>query len=128
MRASFTIPGRFPSLNDYVDAERTHRLAAAAMKRRHTDRVCQRAQDCDVPSFHEPVFIDITWFEANRRRDPDNVMFAAKFILDGLVRAGVLENDTQRHVLGIEHRVLVDKARPRVQVTIYDPEGKTESD
>ena len=128
MRATFTIPGRFPSLNEYVDAERTHRLAAAAMKRKYTDRVCQRAQECDVPSFREPVFIDITWYEQNRRRDPDNVMFAAKFILDGLVNAGVLANDTQRHVLGIEHRVLVDRDRPRVQVTIYDPEGEFEND
>lgn len=128
MRASFTIPGRFPSLNEYVDAERSHRLAAASMKRRHTDRVCQRAQDCDVPTFKGPVFVEVDWYEANRRRDPDNVNFAIKFVLDGLVRAGVIANDTQRHILGIEHRVLVDRERPRVHVTIYDPEGETESE
>lgn len=128
MRASFTIPGRFPSLNDYIDAERSFRLKAASMKRRHTDRVCERAQMADMPVFRNPVFIVIDWVEPNRRRDPDNVRFGVKFVLDGLVKAGVIPNDTQRWVLGIEDRYFVDHDDPRVQVTIYDPEGETESE
>ena len=128
MRASFTIPGRFPSLNEYIDAERTFRMKAAAMKRKHTDRVCERAQAADMPVFRNPVFIVIDWVEPNRRRDPDDIRFGLKFVLDGLVKAGVIPNDTQRWVLGIEDRYFTDHDRPRVQVTIYDAEGETESE
>lgn len=122
MRASLTINGRFPSLNEYIAAERTFRMKAAAMKRKHTDRVAEAAISRDLPAFRQPVFVVVDWYEKDRRRDPDNIQFAIKFILDGLVRAGVLENDTQRHILGIEHRVLLDKERPRVTVTLITPE------
>ena len=128
MRASMTIPGRFPGLNDYIAANNRFRLESAAMKRKHTDRVCELAQLADMPIFRNPVFVVIDWVEPNRRRDPDNVRFGVKFILDGLVKAGVLQNDSQRWILGIEDRYFVDHDRPRVQVTIYDSEGETESE
>ena len=124
MRASFTIPGRFPSLNEYIDAERTFKLKAASMKRKHTDRVCELAQMSDVPIFREPVFIVVSWIEKDRRRDPDNIRFGMTFILDGLVKAGVIPNDTQRWVRGIEDRYFVDKEKPRVIVTLFDSEGE----
>lgn len=38
MRAGMVIEGRFPSLNDYVDAERANRHVGAKMKRRETAR------------------------------------------------------------------------------------------
>ncbi|MEC0231168.1 RusA family crossover junction endodeoxyribonuclease [Paenibacillus alba] len=34
------------------------------------------------------------FFPDKRRRDPDNHAFAAKFLLDGLVKAGVLTDDS----------------------------------
>lgn len=128
MRATLIIRGRFPSLNEYIDAERGIRYKAAAMKREYTDRVSEAAIAQDMPTFKQPVFVVIDWFERDKRRDPDNIRFAAKFILDGLVRAGVIINDNQRWILGIEDRYFVDRDKPRVQVTIYDSEGETESE
>jgi Holliday junction resolvase RusA-like endonuclease len=58
------------------------------------------------------------WLEENRRRDPDNIMAGQKFILDALVKSGVLENDGQRQVYSIEHTFGVDKARPGCLVNI----------
>ena len=33
------------------------------------------------------------WFKDKRRHDPDNYSASAKFLLDGMVKAGVLEDD-----------------------------------
>lgn len=40
--------------------------------------------------------------EQNTRRDPDNIASgAAKLVLDGLVKAGVLEGDGWKHIAGL---------------------------
>ena len=38
--------------------------------------------------------------EENKKRDLDNICFAKKFILDALVKANVLKNDTHNYVVG----------------------------
>lgn len=60
----------------------------------------------------------ITWIEENRRRDMDNVAFAKKFILDGLVRAGVIRDDTPRYIAGLSDRFAYDKQNPRIEVEV----------
>ena len=118
MRASFTIRGRMPSLNEYVDRERANRFAGAKMKRAETERAGLEAVAQGVPRFPGPVAVTFTWVEANRRRDLDNVAFAKKFILDGLVRAGVIDSDSPRHVVALEDRFACDPARPRIEVEV----------
>ena len=121
MRASFTFRGRFPSLNEYIDAERTNRFKAAAMKRKYTDAVVEAANN--MPAFLDPVHVTFNWYERDKRRDPDNVAFAKKFIFDGLVKAGVIKNDTHRWVLGFDDNFFIDPDRPRVVVTLSTKEG-----
>lgn len=118
MKAKLTICGRFPGANDYIKAERTNRHMASAMKRKYTDAVCLAAINKRLPAFKEPVFVTVDWWEKNKRRDPDNIRFGIKFVLDGLVRAGVLVNDTQAWILGIEDRYHVDRDNPRVTITL----------
>ena len=121
MDARLVIPGRFPSLNDYIAAERKNRQLAAKMKRDETLRVATLAQNSDLPKFEKPVHVYFTWVEPNKRRDIDNVAFAKKFILDGLVDAGVLKGDSRKYVTGfVDHFATVDKHDPRVMVTITD--------
>lgn len=96
------IPGTFPGLNEIVAAAKgckgTGRLYSA-MKKRETDRVHQLAKAAHLPALRGPVRFSFVWVEKDRRRDPDNVAAAGrKFILDGLVEAGVLESDGWKHV------------------------------
>ena len=64
-----------------------------------------------------PVRIEIKWIERDKRRDLDNVSFAIKFILDGIVEAGKLPNDTREFVTGINHIFPdPDKINPRIEV------------
>jgi len=68
------------------------------------------------------VDIAITWHEPNQRRDLDNIMAGQKFILDGLVRAGTLPNDSQKYINSITHKFETDKENPRIEVKIHEKE------
>ncbi|WP_417572124.1 RusA family crossover junction endodeoxyribonuclease [Paratractidigestivibacter faecalis] len=120
MRACAVIEGRFPSLNDFISAERANRHVGAKMKRRETGRARDAAVAAGMPRFVGPVSVRFLWVERDRRRDLDNVAFAKKFVLDGLVEAGVLEDDGQRHVVALQDTFEVDPARPRVVVEVED--------
>ena len=67
-----------------------------------------------------PAKLKIVFYEPDRRRDVDNVSFASKFILDGLVKAQILQNDSQKYVSEIQSTVGVDKKNPRIEVEIIE--------
>ena len=70
------------------------------------------------------MILEIKWYEKNKRRDPDNVFSAIKYILDSLVEAGVFPNDGQKQVAGIINWIKVDKKNPRIEITIYEDGDK----
>lgn len=115
----FIIYGRFDGLNDYTKACRTNKYGGNAMKKRNEKEIIEALQGAP-PLIKYPVKLKITWYEKNRKRDIDNISFAVKFILDGLVKSGILENDGQKQVCGIEHVFEVDAETPRVDVQIYE--------
>lgn len=117
MRQSFEIPGRLPGLNEYTEANRKGYRVGNAMKRDATDTAmwCIRAAGL---SPMERADIRFTWVEPNMRRDKDNIRFAAKFILDALVRAGVLANDGWKQVGDMSDTYYVNKENPRIVVEL----------
>ena len=115
----FDIEGRLPGLNEMIEAAKSHFGAYASMKQTYTDMVAWLAKK--LPTY-ERVALIITWHEPDQRRDPDNIMAGQKFILDGLVAAGTIPNDSQKYVRGIVHRFKVDRKTPRVEVEIVDME------
>ena len=97
------IPYKFPSLNEYTNACRKNAFAGANMK-----KTVQRDIGYFIntlPSFKSPVTIDFTWIEGNRRRDPDNISFAKKFILDSLVECGKLKDDNRKVVTAFKDKI-----------------------
>jgi len=115
----FEIPGRLPGLNEIIDAAKRNPHEYARMKCEYTQMVAWLAKK--LPRFNKVALI-ITWYEPDHRRDPDNIMAGQKFILDGLVVAGAISNDSQKYIQGIVHRFRVDKRNPRVEVEIVDIE------
>ncbi len=89
---------KFPSLNDYTLANRTSKIKGNEMKQEFTNIVAWEAKKQLKIITHKPVDIKFTWIEKNMKRDPDNICFARKFILDGIVRARILENDTHKYI------------------------------
>jgi Holliday junction resolvase RusA-like endonuclease len=117
----FTIPGELPTLNEYIDAERGNRFAASKMKAHWTGHAYQWARAAYLlPVQRYPVRVRCTWWLKDRRKDLDNVRFGVKFILDGLQVAGVLLGDGQQYVAELVDTFGVDKANPRVEVSIEE--------
>lgn len=72
------------------------------------------------PVINYPIELKITWYEPNKRRDVDNIVFAVKFIQDALVASGIIENDSQKYIKKLSHTVEVDKENPRIEVEIRE--------
>jgi len=116
----FTIPGELPDLNTIIAESKAHWGSYSSLKRAETERVAWLAKELRRLR-SKPVqraLLRITWYCPNRRKDPDNIEAGAKFVLDGLVKAGILQNDGWKQIAGIEHEFRVDPDNPRVEVEI----------
>lgn len=119
----FTIKGRLIGLNEYTKANRTKSYLANNIKRDQEEIVIWSAKACKLEKVMTyPIGLKIKWYEQNAKRDIDNITFAVKFILDGLVKSGYIENDSQRYVKSIEHIVDIDREIPRIEVEIIENE------
>lgn len=115
------ILGRFEGMNEIVAAAKRHPGAYAKMKRENTLSVALTASCQELPPITNPVIIHFTYYEANKRRDPDNFAAGArKFILDGLVEAKVIPKDGWGEIAGFTDEWYVDKDNPRVEVVIEE--------
>lgn len=122
MSATLIITDRLPCLNDIIDQARANKYKAAENKKIYTELVAWTAKAQRIPKM-ERVNLTITWFEGSKKRDPDNIHAGIKFILDGLVQAGVIPNDTQRYVGDVLHRIRTDRKKPRIEVELSEGEA-----
>lgn len=102
----FTIDHSFTDLNAYIDQCRANKYAANQSKQYDTFMACMACRD--LPALENfPVYITCIWHVPNKKKDPDNIVFAKKFILDGMVGAGLLPDDSMKYIAGfkdiIEH-------------------------
>lgn len=120
---SLVIPGPLPSLNDVIAANRTSPYVGARQKRSVQQTIGWAIKAAKLPAIEGRVDLVITWYEPDRRRDPDNVHSAVKFILDALVDAQVLAGDRQRHIGSIHHNPIeIDRRNPCVVVEFEESE------
>ena len=66
-----------------------------------------------------------TYYSTNRRHDVDNTV--PKFIIDGLVLAGLVVDDDSKHIKKLTLECYVDSDNPRTEITIYLLEDKKEN-
>jgi hypothetical protein len=112
------IPKRIPGRNEQERAARGHKYGAASLKKKWTRYVRNCFADADPVK--PPVAITCIWVEKNKRRDPDNISAAKKYILDGIVAAGVLPNDGWKQIAGLSDDFIVNKNHPGVAVIIEE--------
>ncbi|MEY8461002.1 hypothetical protein AALA69_07735 [Eggerthellaceae bacterium 24-137] len=121
MIATLVIDGLFKGMNDWRDAIQRSPHAGNDMARAAKRRAECQARVQMMPRFEKPVVVIFDWFEPNLRRDLDNVSGSArKWILDGLVAAGVLPDDGMAHVVGLQDWSHIDPLNPGVIVTLTD--------
>lgn len=112
------IPGKLPGMNEIIEAAKLRKRnykEYSMMKDTYTDMVAWLAKK--LPKY-EKVNLIITWYEPNEMRDPDNIMAGQKFLMDGLVRAGTIPNDSRKYVKSITHKFETDRQNPRVEVEV----------
>lgn len=119
------IPGELPALNEIINASKTHYQAYRKMKKINTNKV--RAVMQSVPA-QEKVYLKIDWYCKNKRKDTDNIAVGKKFILDGMVEAGVIKNDGWKEILGFRDSFYVDKDNPRIEVFIHGTDPDKQKD
>lgn len=91
--------GQLVDLNSYIQAERSSRSWAAKIKKEETEKVA--SQLYKEAKINRPVSLGFHWF-ISTKHDYDNICFARKFILDGMVLSQVLPNDNPSWVLGFD--------------------------
>lgn len=123
-RRVFVIPGRLDGLNAYIGACRKNPHAGAAMKRKNQKRVLKAITEWDVQPIETPVKVQVAWIEPNMRRDKDNIRSAIKYILDGMVEAGIIPGDGWKHVSDISDAYMVNRHNPRVVVEVTHDENQ----
>lgn len=98
------IPGRLPCMNDLIAANRLNKYAGVGVKKKTQRQIILILRpQVKGRKFIEKVNIRIEYYEKGMRRDEDNVMSAAKFILDALQDIGLIQND---------------RKNPRIEITI----------
>lgn len=111
-----------PAMNEIIKEARGNVYASNKTKQEWTTRV---ALECrDFPPISYPVVFQLDFYLSNRRRDPDNLSASKKFILDGIVAAGVLPSDNFNWVKGFIELYHHEKGSDYVVVQCYKWEGE----
>ncbi|WP_312443278.1 hypothetical protein [Lacrimispora sp.] len=124
MEYRLLIKGRLDGLNDYTAANRTNPHKGGKMKADNEQTVIYAIRE-QLRRLHieKPVLLKFAWYEANKRRDHDNVSsFGRKVIQDALVKCKVLQDDGWRYVVGFTDDFYCDKENPRIEVLIVEQE------
>lgn len=101
------IPGKPPSLNDFYSG--MHWAQRNKTKDRWHEKVGLYAPDVQVETYPVAVECIVFWGEG-RRYDAENVVMASKLVTDGLIMAGVLEDDGPKQIrrVALEARRMED--------------------
>lgn len=113
MKNTLRIEYDFIYLNEYIDRERTNRMIASSIKKKITNAVMEQAlyANCNRPK--RQVDMVFSW-HVKGKYDSDNIAFAKKFVLDGMVKAGVLENDNPKCVRHLKDYIYHDVKKPNL--------------
>lgn len=110
-------------LNNYINAERSNRFMASKIKKEQTAIVSnvikkEMAAGLVIKEEHFPLNFEFHWFMKNKRKDKDNIVFAKKFLFDGMIDSGLIANDGWKEIGTFKDVVAVDKEFPRVEIKI----------
>ena len=94
-----------------------HWRYAQQVKKKTTELVCEYAKALNIPPMRFAWIQMRIYFPDKRRRDMDN--YSPKYFVDGLTKAGVIEDDNSNSVFILPTALLYDKQRPRTELYIF---------
>ncbi len=117
MAEKLVIPGELPGLNEIIAISKEHWAKYAEEKHNRTEEIAYLTRS-QIKKKYKKVDLIFNWYCKDKRRDKDNIIAGQKFIIDGLVKAGVIENDGWKQIGNIFHFFEVDSENPRVEIII----------
>lgn len=110
----------FITLNEYINLERSNRQLAAKSKKTHTLKVSYLAMSFNFKLDHSKIYdVHFEWFKPSNRQDHDNIAFAKKFILDGLVVSKSIKTDSPKQIRNFIDTFTLDKTRYYVSCIVH---------
>lgn len=114
------IDGELTDLNNFINSQRANRFGGAALKKKNTQKCASYFAPIKAKKLKFPLTIHFYWYAPNKRKDPDNLAFAKKFILDGMQEAGLIKNDGWNEIKGFIDTFEIDKENPRIEVELEE--------
>lgn len=112
------LPFERPVMTANQARSRTHWTAQRDAKQAVQTAVWALAKQQKIPRLDRCV-VALTWYAAGRtRRDPDSLGPMVKASLDGLVHAGVIEDDDSTRVVAVVLRVVTGAKPARVELVV----------
>lgn len=109
MNIEFKHIGKLPTTNEITQANRGNIYKGAQQKKKFTNLIAYECKAQKIPKINKKVDIACYWYRKDQRTDKDNISGGIKFILDGMQKAGVLENDGWKEIGNIYHYFKKDK-------------------
>ena len=110
---TFTINCKLPSLNEWWYALSSNKYVGSKFKKEVEEVIgWSIKQALTSKALRKPsgaVMVRFEWHERTKKRDADNIAFSKKFILDALVKCGVLVDDSRKYVKGFYDTIIDDK-------------------
>lgn len=94
---TYFIGKNLAKLNEHDSANRANKFGGANLKKKMTELVAGELEGKRVIT--SPVKLGFVWGYSSKH-DFDNIAFARKYVLDGMVKAHILPNDNQKWVKG----------------------------
>ena len=92
-----TYNGRLPSANDLIQINRVNRFKGASLKKKYTQELADVFGTQTQVRFKGHVTCYVNFYEDSMRRDDDNVISGLKYVMDGLVTAGIIKDDSPKY-------------------------------
>lgn len=114
------IPTELTTMNKMIANNRTHWAIGAQNKKANTKTVAVLCQIQKIKPVKNPPDFDVVFYRKDKRTEKDNCLSQMKEILDGLVMAGILQDDRWDDYGGMSFDWVIDNKDPRIEVSIDD--------
>ena len=118
MRAIFICPLP-PTLNDQIRLARGNIYSSSTTKKKWDNIIQKLVIKQQIPRFSDKIWLFYEWRIKNFGRDPDNICGSAKYINDGLKKAGVIVNDSLKYIYGYD-QIFTKWKEDELKLTISD--------
>lgn len=114
------VPNELSTMNKMINADRSHWAVGAKKKKNNTWLVAGLCREQGIKKVSTPPRLFITFYRKNKRTEKDNLLAQTKELLDGMVMAGVLDDDRWDNYTDLSFTFRIDSKNPRLVVEIIE--------